>query len=59
MPGEFKKRIESLGLDIEAQKKVFAVIDEASNEYPCLACPSKDTCENFTWYIKWFSETSP
>jgi len=56
MPGEFKKRIEMLGLDSAAEKKVLDVIKEAGGEYGCLACPSKDTCENFNWYIKWFSE---
>jgi hypothetical protein len=56
MSGEFKKRIEMLGLDNSSEKKVLNVIKQAGTEYSCLACPSKDTCENFKWYIKWFSE---
>ena len=56
MTGEFRKRIELLGLDEETTKKVIDLVKEAGVEFPCLACPSKDTCENFKWYIKWFSE---
>ncbi|MCL5876748.1 MAG: hypothetical protein M1540_02930 [Candidatus Bathyarchaeota archaeon] len=56
MNGEFKKRLEFLRLNEEAKKKVAALIDEAGKEFPCLACPSNDTCENFKWYLKWFSK---
>ncbi len=55
MTSEFKRRIELLGLDKENKKKVTELIEEAGKEFPCLACPSKDTCENFKWHIKWFS----
>jgi hypothetical protein len=55
MTSEFKRRIELLGLDKENKKKVTELIEEAGKEFPCLACPSKDTCENFKWNIKWFS----
>ena len=51
---EFRKRIELLGLETEAQKKVIDLITEAEVEFPCLECASKDECENFKWYIKWF-----
>ena len=51
---EFRKRIELLGLEAEAQKKVIDLITEAEVEFPCLECASKDECENFKWYIKWF-----
>jgi hypothetical protein len=54
--GEFKKRIETLRLDNISEKKVLDIIKEAGDEYACLVCPSKDTCENFNWYVKWFSE---
>ena len=53
--GEFRKRIELLGFDEQTKKKVIDLFKEAGDEFPCLACPSKDTCENFKWYIKWFS----
>ena len=55
MVNEFRKRIELLGLDEENKKKVINLTEDAEREFPCLACPSKDTCENFKWYIKWFS----
>jgi hypothetical protein len=56
MSGEFKERIRLLGLDDASEKKVIDLIQEAGKQYSCLACPSKDTCENFKWYVKWFSE---
>jgi hypothetical protein len=56
MASEFKKRIELLGLNDYEKKKVIDLITEAGEKFPCLECPSKDTCENFKWYIKWFSE---
>jgi len=55
MVNEFRKRIDLLGLDEENKKKVIELIEETGREFPCLACPSKDTCENFKWYIKWLS----
>jgi hypothetical protein len=56
MTDEFRKRIELSMLDEETKKKVLGLIKEAGKEFPCLGCPSKDTCENFKWYSKWFSE---
>ena len=55
MANEFTKRLELLGLDEQTKKKVADLIMEAGAENPCLACPSKDSCENFKWYNKWFS----
>ncbi|MCL1976541.1 MAG: hypothetical protein FWG55_00275 [Candidatus Bathyarchaeota archaeon] len=55
MRGEFKKRIEALGLDEEMRQKLLSIIEEAGSEFPCLFCGSNDDCENFQWYLKWFS----
>ena len=55
MRGEFNRRIEALGLDEETKQKLIKIIDEAGAEYPCLLCTSNDDCENFKWYLKWFS----
>jgi hypothetical protein len=55
LTGEFRRRVELLGLDEQITKKIVDLIVEAGNEFPCLVCPSKDSCENFKWYIKWFS----
>jgi len=56
LTGGFVKRVELLGLDKETTKKVIDLVKEGGDEFPCLACSSKDTCENFKWYIKWFNE---
>jgi hypothetical protein len=53
--GEFNKRVELLGLDEETKKKLLAIFEEAGAEYPCIACSSNDTCDNFKWYLKWFN----
>jgi hypothetical protein len=52
---EFRKRNELLEFDEETKKKVIDVIKEAGEEFPCLACSSKDDCANFKWYKKWFN----
>lgn len=55
MVDEFRKRVKLLGLDEASEKKVLTLFKEVGDEFPCLACPSKETCDNFKWYIKWFS----
>ncbi|MDR0318627.1 MAG: hypothetical protein LBI09_01165 [Nitrososphaerota archaeon] len=55
MRGEFKKRIEAIGLNEEIKQKLLEIIEEAGTEFPCRLCSSNDNCENFQWYIKWFS----
>jgi hypothetical protein len=57
MSGEFMKRIKLIALTEEEKKKVTDLIEEAGREFPCLACSSNETCENFKWYIKWFRES--
>ena len=54
LTSEFRKLVELLGLDVDTKMKVLDLIVEAGKEFPCLQCPSKDTCENFKWYVKWF-----
>ena len=51
---EFTKRIKTIGLTEEAQSKIEQLINEAANEFPCLSCPSKDECDSFKWFLKWF-----
>jgi hypothetical protein len=53
--GELRKRVELLELDAQAKEKIIRLVEEAIEEFPCLACASKDACENFKWYIKWLS----
>lgn len=56
MTNEFEKRIESLGLDRKGEEAIKKLIFEAGKVFPCLNCPSKDECENFKWFIKWFGK---
>ena len=55
MTNEFQKRIKLLTLDADTNKKIEDLIREIKKEFPCLNCPSKDECENFNWYKKWFN----
>jgi hypothetical protein len=54
MTNEFERRIESLILDEETRITVKNLIVEAGKDFPCLNCTSKDECENFKWFVKWF-----
>jgi hypothetical protein len=54
MTNEFEKRIDSLSFDTQDKQEVKKLVIEAGKEFPCLICPSKDECENFKWFIKWF-----
>ena len=54
MSNEFEKRIDSLNLEEGDKKVIRNLIIEAGKEFPCLKCPSKDECENFKWFVKWF-----
>jgi hypothetical protein len=51
---EFGKRMKTIGLDEETQSKIEQLIGEAAGEFPCLTCPSKDECNSFKWFLKWF-----
>jgi hypothetical protein len=51
---EFGKRMKNIGRDEETQSKIEQLIGEAASEFPCLTCPSKDECNSFKWFLKWF-----
>jgi hypothetical protein len=54
MSNEFKKRIELLDFDSNSVTRIMKLIMEAGKEFPCQKCPSKDECENYKWFLKWF-----
>ncbi len=54
--GELQKQIETLGLDPQTKQKISQILNQAAEEFPYLACPSKDDCNNFNWYKKWFNQ---
>jgi hypothetical protein len=41
-------------LNEATEEKIKQLIIEAGKEFPCLNCLSKDECENFKWFVKWF-----
>jgi hypothetical protein len=47
LTAEFRKRLEPLRLDIDKFESVMKLFEEAEQEFPCLACISKDECSNF------------
>jgi len=55
MTTEFEKRIKLFNLDNDTTSKLMALITEAGKEFPCQKCPSKDECENYKWFLKWFN----
>ena len=59
MTGEFEKHLRQMNLDKEVVSEILEVLGSAGSEFPCLTCPSKDECNNFKWFVKWFGETKP
>jgi hypothetical protein len=50
---EFKKQIEQI-TDNKKSDKILSIVKVAGEEFPCLACASKDECGSFKWFTKWF-----
>jgi hypothetical protein len=51
---EFEKQLNTLKLEAETKTKILQILQAAGAEYPCVSCPSKDECNSFKWFIKWF-----
>ena len=56
MIGEFEKRVKLLSLDDDTTEKIIQLVIEVMQDFPCLRCPSKQECENFRWFQKWFGK---
>lgn len=56
MTGEMEKQIKEIVKDKRSSEELIETIRKAGQEYPCLSCPSKDECQSFKWFIKWFGE---
>lgn len=54
MTGEFEKRIGLLNFDGDTVAKIIQLITEVAKEFPCQNCPSREECENYEWFLKWF-----
>jgi len=47
MQAEFEKRFKEIIRDPTLEQKLTEIITEASSEFPCLSCPSKDEYGSF------------
>jgi len=54
MPAEFEKRFKEITTDPTLEQKLTKIVSEAGNEFPCLSCPSKNECNSYKWFTKWF-----
>jgi hypothetical protein len=54
MSGEIEKQVEEIIKEKATFERVSSIIDVARQEFPCLACPSRDECGSFKWFNKWF-----
>jgi hypothetical protein len=54
MESEFEKQLSNLKLDASIKNKILQIINDAGAEFPCLSCPSKDECNSFKWFTRWF-----
>jgi hypothetical protein len=55
LSGEFEKHIKKLKLDPKAENELIEIINKATIEDPCVACESREGCENFKWHKKWLN----
>ena len=55
LAGEFEKSIKKLKLDPKAEKELIDMLNKATSEDPCIACESKEGCNNFKWHKKWLN----
>ena len=55
MVGEFERHVKKLKLDPKAEKELIDLLNEATSEDPCMACESKEGCDNFKWHKKWLN----
>jgi ferredoxin-thioredoxin reductase catalytic subunit len=46
MSGEFEKQLRHLNLDKDVLDNILKALSSAGDEFPCLACPSKDECNS-------------
>ena len=54
MSGEFEKQLRHLNLDKDVLDNILKALSSAGDEFPCLACPSKDEYNSYKWFVKWF-----
>ncbi len=55
MSGIFERYVKKMGLDPKAEKELLDLLNQAADEDPCMACESRDSCENFTWHKKYLN----
>jgi hypothetical protein len=56
MSTEFEKRFDDTINDSVPEQKLAEIVSEAASEFPCLSCPSKDECNSYKWFLKWFGQ---
>ncbi len=59
MSPELERKIKEIIKDPETEQRLGEIISEAGNEFPCLSCPSKDECNSYKWFLKWFGNQTP
>ena len=54
MSAEFERKIKEITMDPAVMQKLAEIVSEAGTEFPCLSCPSKEECNSYKWFAKWF-----
>ena len=57
MESEFEDQLSKLKLDAATKSQILQIINGAGAEFPCLSCPSKEDCNSFKWFTKWFGQS--
>lgn len=53
--GEIEKQINNLEIDGETKRKIASILASAAQEFPCQTCESRDECDTYNWFLKWFA----
>lgn|GEM_PF-1981675 len=57
MKGKIEELIAHAKMDETTRREVLITVKAAAEEFPCLACASKDECASFKWFLKWFGKS--
>ena len=56
MSGELEKQIKENVKDKQTAEKLVGAVVAAGQEFPCLTCESRDECQTYLWFAKWFGQ---
>ncbi len=56
MKGKFEKLIAQTNTGDQTKLEVLDMVETSAKEFPCSTCQSKEGCESYKWFVKWFGK---